>query len=122
MVELEGAVATVTMNTVAVIKLPDRRRSGVEVLVKACRRGPELENDVNNVERNAFPYGQTFVAAESNRAAASSRPARNVAEAFVSFGVFFSARARMASGDASILRPYARRRLTDRRDIALCVF
>ena len=57
-----------------------------------------------------------------HHAAASSRPARNVAEAFVSFGVFFSARARMASGDASILRPYARRRLTDRRDIALCVF
>ena len=57
-----------------------------------------------------------------HRAAASSRPARNVAEAFVSFGVFFSPRARMASGDASILRPYARRRLTDRRDIALCVF
>ena len=44
----------------------------VEVLVKACRRGLELDHDVDNVERNAFPYGQTFVAAESNRAAASS--------------------------------------------------
>ena len=44
----------------------------VEVLVKACRRGLELDHDVNNVERNGFPYGQTFVAAETNRAAASS--------------------------------------------------
>ena len=31
-----------------------------------------MDHDVNNVERNAFPYGQTFVAAETNRAAASS--------------------------------------------------
>ncbi len=44
----------------------------VEVLVKACQRDLELDHDVNNVERNAFPYGQTFVAAETNRAAAAS--------------------------------------------------
>ena len=45
----------------------------VEVLVKACRRGLDVEKNVNTVERNAFPYGRTVEqTAETNRAAAAS--------------------------------------------------